>query len=193
MDPSIRTLLRSRNGPERLAMQRRSWLALPAWLAPSHPAQGQGRATATTTPVTVPADAHGRLRWQAWELYGRGGKRVHLATVDVRASASAPRLVATWQDAYSPALRQPRGWMRDGRPVAALTFQFGAAAAAVALLTLDAQDRPLRLDERLDAAMDWQDVPDGHDILVLSGRAGSALQPACLRWDGRALRDASCP
>jgi len=141
------------------------------------------------------ANEAGSLRWAAWGEGPAGSQTVRLALLST-ASASTTALWATaWPDAYGAALRPTPEWQFADHQIMAITMQFGAAAAQVDLYGLDAKNRPVRLAEKLGAAIGWAVDSSGDLILIVYSMPDSALVPACFGWSPVAsqLAPATCP
>ncbi len=170
-------------------MNRRAVLALAAATV-TRPATARARGRPTGY-VTVAAP--GGLLWQAWQLGEAEDRSVLLTVVGDRRPLGADTPHLSWEEAYAPRLRPPRGWTHAGRPVVALTVSHGAAAETVAVVALHPSGRPERLVERLANGVGWRRDASGRDLLVLLERPTAAVVPACHAWDHRGLRQVSCP
>ena len=139
------------------------------------------------------ANDEGTLRWAAWQLGAPPSQSVRLAFYDATHAPARPLWSVGWPDAYNP-LVQATGWTHAGRPVLALTMQFGAAAQQVDLYGLDAASHPVRMAEMLGAAVGWVVHPD-RTVLIVYQTPVSALVPHCFDWQDRTgqLAEVKCP
>jgi len=143
--------------------------------------------------VTLPAGSSGRLQWAAWAERGRLGRIVVLA-LRVPDRAGGRQVWSTFrQDAYAPALRAVPDWRSRGRPLVALTLNYGAAAQEALLFVADGAGSVRQVAARLASAVEWRTDARGGTVLVAYGRDGSAVVPECLGWDGGGLVPVACP
>ena len=133
-------------------------------------------------------EAGGDARWLLWSTGTGADQAVHLALYR-RAKAAWS---TAWPDAYGPRLRLMPEWRHGGQPVLAVTLQFGAAAEQLDLFGLDAKGQPVRLAEKLGAAVGWAAGTDGTPLVILYDAAAGALKPSCYSWKDE-LTAAVCP
>ncbi|MGB8840870.1 MAG: hypothetical protein WCC64_07340 [Aliidongia sp.] len=128
--------------------------------------------------VIDPAKA---LSWAVWGEGSPANQSVHLALFSV--ATDAPLWTDVKAEAYDPGFRLLTDWRQENRPMVAVTFRYGAAAAQIELYGLDATDHPIRLDERLGAEIGWTIDTAGRTLLVIYSQQSGMLQPTCFGWD----------
>jgi hypothetical protein len=141
------------------------------------------------------ANASGSMRWAAWGEGPAGSQTVRLALLDTAATSTTALWAMAWPDAYGAALRPTPEWQFAGHQLMAITMQFGAAAEQVDLYGLGAKNQPVRLAEKLGAAISWAVDSSGDLILIIYSTPESALVPACFGWNPATsqLAPANCP
>jgi hypothetical protein len=131
------------------------------------------------------ADPAGALRWAAWGEGTAGAQMVRLALLNHGAAGGA-LWAMSWPDAYDPGIQPTPEWRFAGHPVLALTMQFGAAAEQIDLFGLDSENHPVRLAEKLAAAIGWSVNASGDLVMIVYSLPASALVPACFGWNSSA-------
>jgi hypothetical protein len=141
------------------------------------------------------ANPSGTLRWAAWGDGPAGSQTVRLALLDPAPSSTMALWATAWPDAYGAALRPTPEWQFAGHQLMAITMQFGAAAEQIDLYGLDARNQPVRLAEKLGAAIGWAVDSSGDLVLIVYSMPDSALVPACFGWNPATsqLAPANCP
>ena len=141
------------------------------------------------------ADPDGSRRWAIWSEGTDGDMTTRLALLSIEGAKASPVWRAAWPHTYSPTLRPTPEWRFGGRPLFAVTFQYGAAAQQLELYALDANQHPVRLAEKLTNLVGWTMSSSGALLLVLYDPSASALLPVCYAWNAEAaaLRSTSCP
>ncbi len=141
------------------------------------------------------ANASGSLRWAAWGDGPAGSQTVRLALLDAAGTRTAALWATAWPNAYGAGLRPTPEWQFAGHQVMAITMQFGAAAEQIDVYGLDTKNQPVRLAEKLGAAIGWAVDSSGDLILIVYSMPDSALVPACFGWNPATsqLAPASCP
>jgi len=141
------------------------------------------------------ANFSGSLRWTAWAEGPARSQTVRLALLDTAPITSAAIWATAWPDAYGAGLRPAPEWQFAGHQLMAVTMQFGAAAAQIDFYGLDAKNQPVRLAEKLGAAIGWAVDSSGDLILIVYSMPDSSLVPACFGWNPTTsqLAPATCP
>jgi hypothetical protein len=141
------------------------------------------------------ANSSGSLRWAAWGEGPAGSQTVRLALLDTAGTTTTALWATAWPDAYGAALRPTPEWQFAGHQLMAITMQFGAAAEQIDIYGLDEKNQPVRLAEKLGAAIGWAADSSGDLILIVYSMPDSALVPACFGWNPATsqLSPASCP
>lgn len=127
------------------------------------------------------ADASGDdgLRWSVWEEGSRDARTSRLALFTGKKSTWSTQ----WQDAYNPALQVVPDWQWHGHALAAVTLQFGAAAAQLSAYGLDDKKQPVKLFEKEAASIGWLISGKGQRLLALYDAKPTALEATCYGWD----------
>jgi hypothetical protein len=132
------------------------------------------------------ATEHGKLRWALWEAPEGDAKRCHLALFSMEKNKASQRWSTSWADSYAPRIDQFAEWSWHGNPIITIHLQFGAASEHLEFYSLDANNKPVKLDEADASTSSWiisHDNDSDTSLLVLYHAEPVVLKAECYGWD----------